>query len=67
MKLLANAIGSPTTWTRFTALVVIALGALDSFVFHRWGTSTDLVMIVGSAAALGVHVAMSAGTPQAGA
>ena len=60
MNLLAQAMASGTTWTRLTALVVIALGAVDSFVFHRWGTNTDLVMIVGAAAALGVHVAMTA-------
>ncbi|HUY25411.1 MAG TPA: hypothetical protein VMV09_08945 [Candidatus Saccharimonadales bacterium] len=60
MNVLGQALASATTWTRFTALTVIGLGAADSFHYHVWGTSTDLVLIAGAAAALGVHVATQA-------
>ena len=67
MNLLANAIASATTWTRFTAMAVIGLGAADSFHYHVWGTATDLVLIVGAASALGVHLAMQAASAAAAA
>ncbi len=67
MNLVASAISSATTWTRFTALSVIGLGAADSFHYHVWGTSTDLVLISGAAAALGVHVATQAAAKAAAA
>lgn len=60
MTLIAQALASATTWTRATALGVVGIGAADAWHFHVFGTNTDLTLIVGAAAALGVHVATQA-------
>jgi len=67
MKTLANALGSATTWTRTTGLLIIGIGASDAWRFHAFGTSTDLVFITGAAAGLGVHLAMQSSAAKAAA
>ena len=64
---IVNRLTSGKVGTRVTALLIIGVGLSDLWHFKVIGVNADLVMISGAASALGVHVAMSAGTPQAGA
>ena len=67
MNLLATAIASATTWTRVTALIIMGAGLADIWHFRQMGTNVDLVLIVGAAAALGVHLAMQSSAAKAAA
>ena len=67
MNLLAAALGSAVTWTRTTAFVIMGAGLADIWHFHSMGTNVDLVLIVGAASALGVHLAMQASAAAAAA
>lgn len=56
-------VSAPPTWiqTVIGAVMAFAFGSADAFYFHSFSKDTDLLVVMGALAALGIHGAFTTG------